>query len=111
MKTSIKTFKRGNKTITTVGVMHIGHMSYYNKIQKELNRDFHDVVLYEGVKGIISDNLTKIYEFVSDICELKFQKDCLDYSASNFIHSDLNYDILLSADTKIKRYVFDNIDI
>jgi hypothetical protein len=110
MKTSVKTFKRGDKTITTVGVMHVGSEKYFNKIQKELDRDFHDVVLYEGVKGCGANNLKKIYEMFSDICQLKFQKECLDYSSDNWVHSDLNYDILLSADPKVEYSVFDKFE-
>lgn len=97
MKTTIKTFERGNKTITLVGVCHVGTKSYYDKIQKELDRKDHDVVLYEGVKGFEEIKLNNLYQFLADIADLVPQKQAIHYRC-NWIRSDLDKGILLSAD-------------
>lgn len=101
MKTTIRNYKRDNKKITLIGVMHIGTTNYYKNIQKELDNTKHNKVLYEGVIGYNkSDFLIKLYNALSDVLGLVFQKKEIKYNKS-WIRSDLNIETLISASKKL----------
>jgi len=84
-------------SITLYGVVHVADESYYKKVQADLDK--FDVVLYEGVKsGTQPNSETKILNtfqhLMGDVLDLKFQKDCIDYTRPNLVHADISIDKL-----------------
>lgn len=96
--------KDQTKTITLVGVSHIGSARYYKKVQAILDKA--DVVLFEGVDGnhpafieatkekspersILQANLARALGLV-------FQLHHIDYEKKHFVNSDLSTPQLLA---------------
>ena len=65
MNTKIYKFTRGNKSITCIGMCHIGTQNYYDKAQNVLDTFPDDCILFEGVKQECDDSLKnkKLKEF------------------------------------------------
>lgn len=92
------------QTVDLVGAVHIADARYY----RELNERFknYDAVLYELVKpremtvmpapGERKDQpgsmLGGMYTVMSNMLDLSFQLEEVDYSAKNFVHADLDAD-------------------
>lgn len=84
MKTRVVTLKRDNKEICLVGAQHIASSNYFNKIQKILDFFKPSDVFYEMIKSEDENhkknNITFFYEKLSEITNLKFQKDEIKYN-------------------------------
>ena len=98
MKTSVKQYKRGSKRIILVGVSHIGCVEYYNELQNILDNYSNEYVLFEGVGGFDELKGNKSYDILASKIGLVAQKNSIKYR-DEWIRSDLNKDILLSADS------------
>lgn len=87
--------------VELIGVVHIGDKAYY----KGLNEDFekYDALLYEMVGGDPDKPLTKedlqknkknplrfFQLLIAGMMELEFQLDHIDYTATNFVHADMD---------------------
>ena len=92
MKTRIIELSNGDKTITLIGVIHVGSEQYYRNIQQELNNC--EMVLFEGVTGMENSGLKKLYDTLAKLINLKGQKESIDYtgkwSGVKFIRSDVD---------------------
>jgi hypothetical protein len=87
-------------TVNLVGAIHIGEKDYYDGLNKEFTK--YDAVLYELVKpkdmaapapgdGEKSSNpISQFQVLLKDTLDLDFQLDDVDYTASNFVHADLD---------------------
>ena len=87
-------------TVHLVAAVHIGEREYYDGLNQ--NFKLRDAVLYELVKGKdqpvpapgeVNQSHSAISEFqrfLKDSLNLEFQLDCIDYTAPNFIHADLD---------------------
>eukprot|EP00897_Mesotaenium_endlicherianum_P008826 jgi/Mesen1/7972/ME000422S07123 len=100
--------------VDLVACVHIGDKEYFENLQEEL--DTYDRVLYEMVadKGDLADSkdgklqrwrppklqktskragsiVGSIQRLMSQILQLDFQLECMDYSADNWYHADLDY--------------------
>ncbi len=86
-------------TVDLVSAVHIGEKPYY----AEINRLFakYDVVLYELVapegtripKGgrTRNDNpISMLQSFMTDVLDLEFQLNAIDYTKDNLVHADLS---------------------
>ena len=91
---------------------HIGKKHYYNEIQKELDSEFHDIVLFEGVKSKQNKSgLTELYNMLADSMSCIGQKEGIVYS-DKWKRSDLDFDILISAKPSLREKLnFDNLKI
>ena len=97
MKTTINTYKRGNKTIKVIGTCHIGTKQYYSKIYKETNNS--DIVFYEKIKDVPA-NFSLKYTY-SEILKIlnEGEKEKLILQASinipeHWINTDISLDDL-----------------
>lgn len=99
----------GNNDVFLVGVIHIGELSYYKRLQDIL--DSMDVVLFEGVGGddprqtepgdaagagqddrtATIDVIMKLQLLMKDSLGLVFQKDALDYERSFWVNADMSW--------------------
>src|SRR4051812_17411528 len=87
-------------TVHLVAAVHIGERDYF----EGLNQSFklRDAVLYEMVKGKDQplpepggpneshSSVSQFQRYLKDALNLEFQLDCIDYTAKNFIHADLD---------------------
>jgi len=100
MEIAVREYERpgsGSK-IRLVGVIHIGDLEYYQTLQKE-ELDTSDVVLFEGVKfegqeeqeeaAKKAPDIGGLYEAMSQLLGIGFQKDGIDYKSKNFVHCDV----------------------
>ncbi len=104
MKTKVKKYGRGDKTVTLVGVSHIGTKSYYDRIQLELDSATHDKVIYEGVEGDKSKshgNITKLMKDLAKLLKLSFQSNSIKYNKKEWINSDLDTNTLIVANPSL----------
>lgn len=98
LETGILTFKTGSVSVDLVAAVHIGEQSYY----QELNNRFrsYDRVLYELVappntrpaQDAADDQsaLSDAQRMVTELLDLTFQLDEIDYRPANFVHADLS---------------------
>ena len=98
LETSIATYSRPDGArVHLVAVVHIGDAGYYRK----LNRIFegYDALLYELVAeddsiplpdAESSNPLSLFQRSLTDVLDLQFQLDVIDYTRPNFIHADMN---------------------
>jgi len=100
LETAIVTYEKDGVAVHLVAAVHIADQPYYDG----LNRTFkdYDAVLYEMVKPKdaappqpgeerpSSSMISVIQRFMKDTLDLKFQLDAIDYSATNFVHADLD---------------------
>ena len=90
--------KAGGPVVDLVSAVHVGESSYY----EGLNRRFqeYDAVLYELVapegtvvpKGGVkrgSSGVSMLQMTMTDVLNLEFQLNAIDYRAANFIHADM----------------------
>lgn len=96
LQTSVLYFKRGEKTLSIYGAVHIAEPAYYQTLNKAF--EGYDQVLFEMVGG---ENLVKpsqlesagalsaSYKLMSTLMKLQGQKKGIDYFAENFLHADL----------------------
>ena len=101
-------------SISLVAAVHIGEKSYYQQIQRFLDKQ--DVVFYEGVKPSRSAAKTHsahvakppvdakppigIQKKMSDALQLQYQLDGIHYNRPQFRNSDLDWDTLSALATK-----------
>jgi hypothetical protein len=82
-----------------IGAVHIAESSYYKSLVKDFQS--YDAVLYELVMprdsappspdGPQSDSaLSDFQRLLTNVLDLKFQLDAIDYTAPNFVHADLD---------------------
>lgn len=91
-ETPVIIYPRGEKVITAIGTIHIGHPEYYQAIQERINQQ--DEGFFEGIGkpcGPVSDDKKRFvealqrflsYEKVAEILGLKTQAKCLKYPES-----------------------------
>ncbi len=86
-----------------IGVVHIGDKAYYEALNKSFKA--YDALLYEMVGGVSKgpitkeqmksgkkDNPLRFFQILMQrMLELEFQLDQIDYSASNFVHADMDW--------------------
>jgi hypothetical protein len=85
-------------TVHLVAAVHIGEREYFEGLNQ--NFKLRDAVLYEMVKakdqapptpGTEShSSVSEFQRFLKNALDLEFQLDCIDYTAPNFIHADLD---------------------
>jgi len=86
-------------TVDLVAAVHIAEAGYYQKLNREFKN--YDVVLYELVApegtripkggGNRSNNpVSLIQRGMTDLLDLTFQLNQIDYTAKNFVHADLS---------------------
>ena len=86
-------------TVDLISAVHMGEKAYYD----ELNRRFegYDVVLYElvapegttvpkGGVGRSTHPVSMLQSFMTDMLELEFQLNAVDYTRPNFVHADMS---------------------
>lgn len=97
MKTSIYVLKRGNKTVTLLGCMHIGSKEYYDRLNTFATKK-NTVVLYEGCGDDDDDDKEDthdLYRKIATIMGLEYQGDAIKYDENpQWINSDINLDVL-----------------
>jgi hypothetical protein len=81
-----------------VAAVHVGEKKYYQDLSKTFAG--YDALLYEMVKpkgaavpapGVRSDSTLSMFQrMLTDVLELDFQLDAIDYSQKNFVHADLD---------------------
>lgn len=85
------------QTVHLVSAVHVGERKYFADLTKTF--DGYDVLLYEMVKpkdadvpgpGVQSDSMVSTFQrLLTDLLELEFQLDAIDYRKKNFVHADL----------------------
>src|SRR4051812_29412892 len=88
-------------TVHLVAAVHVGEREYYQGLNQ--NFKLRDAVLYEMVKPRDAQmpknadekmqthsGVSDIQRMMKDMLGLEFQLDVVDYSASNFVHADLD---------------------
>src|SRR4051794_11722858 len=87
-------------TVHLVAAVHIAERDYFDGLNQ--NFKLRDAVLYEMVKGKDQplpepgteneshSSVSQFQRFLKDALNLEFQLDCIDYTAKNFIHADLD---------------------
>jgi hypothetical protein len=95
--TAIVTLKdEAGREVDLVGVVHIGDAVYYRRLNKRLAT--YESVLYEMVKpkgvqvrpGESSGSvLTSFQRSLTNLLDLSYQLDGIDYAAKNFVHADI----------------------
>ena len=86
-------------TVDLISAVHVGEKAYYD----ELNLRFkdYDVVLYElvapegtivpkGGVGRSNHPVSIVQSFMTDMLELTFQLNAVDYTRPNFVHADMS---------------------
>jgi hypothetical protein len=79
--------------VSLVGAVHVGDPAYYEELQRML--DAHEVVLFEGVRGLDSGEIEFIARLqieLKDFLGLGFQKDHLDYARPNWVNADMTWE-------------------
>lgn len=90
---------RSGLQVDLVGAIHVGEKSYYEALNKRF--DGYDVVLYELVApdgthipkgGGAKDRnaLSAIQNSITELLDLEYQLDGVDYTKKNFVHADLS---------------------
>ena len=88
-------------TVHLVAAVHVGEREYYEGLNQ--NFKMRDAVLYEMVKPRDAklpldknqkiethSTVSQVQRLMKDMLGLEFQLDLIDYSASNFVHADLD---------------------
>jgi hypothetical protein len=101
LQTADVEFRNGTGvSVHLVGAIHIGEKDYYDALNQEFKG--YDAVLYEMVKpkdmgaplpgqGEKSDNpISEFQVLLKNTLDLDFQLDDVDYTATNFVHADLD---------------------
>src|SRR5947209_11646473 len=103
METAVVHYKaaaRPGVQIDLVGAVHVGDKTYYDELNKLFEQ--YDVVLYAlvapegtrvpkgGRKGPSTHPIGAMQEGMSAILELAHQLNCVDYTATNFVHADMS---------------------
>ena len=101
LEAAIVTYKNSaGITVHLVSALHVAEKSYYQGLAKTF--EDYDVLLYEMVKykdapppapGQKSGSaVSGIQRFLKDALDLDFQLDDIDYTKSNFVNADLDYE-------------------
>jgi hypothetical protein len=95
----------GGVTVDLVAVVHVGEKSYYRDLNQRMTK--YDAVLYEliapeGVKvrpgaGGSGHPISILQRGMTDLLELEFQLDAIDYSRGNMVHADMSPEQLRQA--------------
>jgi hypothetical protein len=87
-------------TVDLIAAVHIGQQEYFEQLNKVFKG--YDIVLYElvapegttvpkgGVEHGPSNPVTGLQTGMTDLLELKFQLNVVDYTARNFVHADMS---------------------
>lgn len=84
--------------VTLVGAVHVADPDYFHALQEAL--DAHEVVLFEGVRGLDSDEVDFIVRLqleLKDFLGLAFQKDHIDYTQGHWINADMTWEEMREA--------------
>lgn len=83
--------------VDLVAVVHIADKQYYQQLNRELSR--YEAVLYELVArpddnvpkpGHRGSGVTGVQRLMTDMLDLQFQLDHIDYTPKHFVHADLS---------------------
>ncbi len=94
-----KNSRQSGPTVDLIGAIHIGEKSYYRQLNREFEK--YDVVLFEMVAargapiprgGGGGSPISAIQRFMTDVLELEYQLDGIDYGKKNFVHADMTPD-------------------
>jgi hypothetical protein len=99
LETAIATYRNAaGVKVHLVAAVHVGEKAYYQGLSKTFAG--YDALLYEMIKpkgaavpqpGVRSDSTLSMFQrMLTDVLELEFQLDAIDYSAKNFVHADLD---------------------
>jgi hypothetical protein len=99
LESAIATYRNADGvTVHLVAAVHVGEKSYYEGLNKTFKG--YDALLYEMVKPKdmaapvrgqkTGSAVSGFQRFLTDVLELEFQLDGIDYSAPNFVHADLD---------------------
>lgn len=97
-ETAITTYEDGQGVrVDLVGVVHIGDKGYYRELQNRFRN--YDALLYELIaeaNDVPQPNRRSaswigfLQRGMKDLLDLDFQLDAIDYTATNFVHADLD---------------------
>jgi hypothetical protein len=101
LEAAIVTYKNADGvTVHLVSALHVAEKSFYDGLQKDFSK--YDVLLYEMVKmkdapppqpGERSNSAVSSFQrFLKNSLDLDFQLDDIDYTKSNFVNADLDYE-------------------
>ena len=88
-----------NIQVDLIAAVHVGEPEYYDQLNKHFT--YYDSVLYELVSENRGDRPTPedaersnhpvsiIQQMMTDVLELEFQLEGIDYSPKNFVHADM----------------------
>ena len=99
LESAIATYRNDAGAIVhLVAAVHVGEKSYYDGLNKTFKG--YDALLYEMVKPKdmaapvrgqkTGSAVSGFQRFLTDVLELEFQLDGIDYGAPNFVHADLD---------------------
>jgi hypothetical protein len=99
LESAIATYRNADGVVVhLVAAVHVGEKSYYEGLNKTFKG--YDALLYEMVKPKnmaapvhgqrTGSAVSGFQRFLTDVLELEFQLDGIDYSAPNFVHADLD---------------------
>jgi hypothetical protein len=99
LESAIATYRNdAGVVVHLVGAVHVGEKSYYEGLNKTFKG--YDALLYEMVKPKdmaapvrgqkTGSAVSGFQRFLTDVLELEFQLDGIDYGAPNFVHADLD---------------------
>src|SRR5687768_7204059 len=109
LQAAIVTYRNADGVaVHLVSALHVGEKSYYDGLSKTF--EGYDALLYELVKpkgaaapppGARPGGMVTMFQrFLTDVLELHFQLDAIDYSAPNFVHADLDAETFLALQEK-----------
>ena len=91
--------RRQGPTVDLVSAVHVAEKSFYARLNREF--DNYDVVLYEmiapegfritkGAGGRSDSPVSKVQKAMTDLLELEFQLEGIDYTRKNMVHADMS---------------------
>lgn len=97
---------KGDLQVDLIGCVHIGHRSYYAKLNKRFRQ--YDVVLYElvaprgtripkGGERDVTNPLVLMQQMAESMLDLESQTEHIDYTKENLVHADMSPDEIAEA--------------
>jgi len=100
LQTAVARFQRGETIVDLVAAVHLGDKAYFDNINMLLKR--YHVVLYEMIGGRFPpantrrksgdlSGVSNIQSMATQLLNLEFQLEQINYRAKNFVHADVTH--------------------
>jgi hypothetical protein len=91
--------RRGGPTVDLIAAVHVADGRYYDQLNEQFSK--YDVVLYElvapegtklvkGARPASKHPVTFVQTAMTNVLNLRFQLDCIDYAKPNLVHADMS---------------------